>query len=69
MRFSVNERNLILNYHAGSRIETIYELFNALPYMDASERNQAEDIIDKLEAISDKEFNRLVQEVESHYEY
>ncbi len=56
-RFTIEEQNIICVYMAGTRSESIEGMAGALPYMDEEMRELAGRTLDKLNAMSDAEFD------------
>ena len=57
MNFSVEEENLICMYHTSDRRRTMARMLAARPDMDTEMRQLANSIIEKLERITDADFN------------
>lgn len=56
MQFNVEEENLICLYHNADRRRTIAKLHAALPDMDGEMAALARQTLDKLDAMSDADF-------------
>ena len=57
MHFTVEEENLICMYHNADRRRTIGKITAALPDMDGDMRALARQMITKLEAMTDADFD------------
>ncbi len=57
MHFTVEEENLICMYHNADRRRTISKLTAALPDMDGDMRVQARQTLDKLERMTDADYD------------
>lgn len=57
MNFSVEEENLICMYHTSDRRPTMARMLAALPDMDTEMRQLANSTIEKLERMTDADFN------------
>ena len=64
MSFSIQEKNLAVIYHSGSREDTIAQMREALPYIaELDTLAAAHTILGKLESMSDMEFSLTFREV------
>lgn len=57
IRFTVEEENLIAIYAEDSREKTIQNILAATPYMDSDIQPLAENMIRKLQRMTDSEFS------------
>lgn len=65
-RFTVEETNLICIYHSGTRADLITELSEMQKYLEQDETELLEltrSVIDKVKAMSDREFDVIVVEL------
>lgn len=60
MQFTVEEKHIIGFYNVKSRTELINTLSNVIPHIeDAELKDTAESVLNKLNAITDAEFNSM----------
>lgn len=57
IRFTVEEENLIAIYAEDSREKTMQNILAAIPYMDSDIQPLAENMIRKLQRMTDSEFS------------
>jgi hypothetical protein len=70
-KFTVEETNLICIYHSGTRADLITELSEMQRYLEQDETELLEltrSVIDKLKAMSDREFDVIVVELIADFE-
>lgn len=59
IRFTIEEENLICIYHEDDRNSTIANIREAVPYMDDDMKQLAEDVIGKLQSMTDTGFSDM----------
>ena len=59
IRFTIEEENLICIYHEDDRNSTIANIREAVPYMDDDMKQLAEDVIGKLQSMTDAGFSDM----------
>lgn len=61
-RFNVEETNLLSIYRADTRKETIQNMNAALPDMDEDMKELTQEVLTKLQELTEKEFTFLILE-------